>query len=67
MKMNEIRKMGRSLGLKFKVGTTKVQAVRCIQLAEGNFDCFHRAGPAGCDQLGCLFREECLRPSKTSQ
>ncbi|MFP4587786.1 MAG: hypothetical protein ACLFM3_07060 [Desulfohalobiaceae bacterium] len=60
MKMNEVRAMGRSLGLKFRVGTTKVQAIRSIQLAEGNFDCFDRAGIAGCDQIGCLFRDDCL-------
>ncbi|MFP4213832.1 MAG: hypothetical protein ACLFRL_06945 [Desulfohalobiaceae bacterium] len=60
MKMNAIREMGRSLGLSFKVGTTKIEAIRSIQLAEGNFDCFHR-GSAACDQLQCLFREDCLQ------
>jgi hypothetical protein len=61
--MQEVRVLGRTKGLRFKVGMTKVEAIRAIQRAEGNFDCFARAGAGYCDQLNCLFRDECLRLS----
>lgn len=63
MKMQEIRKMGREHGLSFKVGTTKVEAIRAIQRAEGNFDCFGRAGNKYCDQQDCLFYQDCMKVS----
>ncbi len=63
MKMQAVRALGRALGLSFPVGTTKMEAIRAIQRAEGNFDCYGRANEAYCDQAGCLFREECLRVS----
>jgi len=64
MKMQDVRELGRKLGLKFPVGTTKVQAIRMVQKAEGNFDCFGRAENGFCNQKGCLFYVECLRVSK---
>lgn len=60
MKMQDVRALGRKNGLRFGVGVTKVEAIRAIQRAEGNFDCFARAGSGYCDQLSCLFRTECL-------
>lgn len=60
MKMQAVRALGRDLGLSFPVGTTKMEAIRTIQRAEGNFDCYGRAEQAFCDQTGCLFRETCL-------
>ena len=60
MKMTEIRTMAKGRGLKFGVGVTKIQAIRMIQLDEGNFDCFARAEAGFCDQLGCIFRVDCL-------
>jgi len=64
MKMQEVRNLGRKFGLKFPVGTTKVQAIRMIQKAEGYFDCFARAENGYCSQKECLFYEECLKLSK---
>jgi len=60
MKMSDVRLLAKSRGLKLKVGTTKIQAVRMIQLDEGNFDCFARAEAGYCDQDGCTFRVDCL-------
>jgi len=60
VKMQDVRALGRKNGLRFGVGVTKVEAIRAIQRAEGNFDCFARAGSGYCDQLSCLFRTECL-------
>ncbi|MFP4258967.1 MAG: hypothetical protein ACLFRE_08170 [Desulfovermiculus sp.] len=64
--MQDVRDLGRKNGLRFGVGVTKVEAIRAIQRAEGNFDCFARAGSGYCDQLSCLFRAECLSLSQCS-
>ncbi|MDZ7762023.1 MAG: hypothetical protein U5L00_17445 [Desulfovermiculus sp.] len=58
--MQDVRALGRKNGLLFKVGMTKMDAIRAIQRTEGNFDCFARAGSGYCDQVDCLFRTECL-------
>lgn len=60
MKMTEIRAMAKARGLKLGVGTTKIEAIRMLQLDEGNFDCFARAEAGYCDQEQCLFRVDCL-------
>jgi hypothetical protein len=60
MKMQEIRAKAKSLGLNIKVGTSKADAVRSIQRAEGNFDCFGTPVNGYCDQVECLFREDCM-------
>ena len=63
MKMKEIRDLARERSLKMPFGVTKVQAIRLIQLSEGNSDCFARAVEGHCDQHGCLFYQECLKLS----
>ncbi len=63
MKMQDIRVLGREKGLRFGVGVSKVEAIRALQRAEGNFDCFARAGSGYCDQGDCLFRGACLAMS----
>jgi hypothetical protein len=62
MNMKDVRALAKDKGVKVG-GLTKVQAVRAIQLAEGNFDCFARAVDGYCDQRGCLFHDECLKLS----
>lgn len=62
MNMQDIRRMAKDMNL--KIGRmTKAEAVRAIQLAEGNFDCYGRADMGHCDQGDCLFREDCLAAS----
>jgi hypothetical protein len=63
MKMHEVRALARSMGVKIG-GLSKVEAIRKLQRAEGNFDCFGRAANGYCDQTGCLFHEECLSVSR---
>jgi hypothetical protein len=62
MKMQEVREKAKALGLKKTFGLSKVELIRQIQRAEGNFDCFGTAQDF-CDQYLCCFREDCLRPS----
>jgi hypothetical protein len=60
--MQDIRRMAKDKGA--RVGSmNKVDAIRMIQLTEGNFDCFARADAGHCDQDGCLFREDCIKVS----
>jgi hypothetical protein len=61
MNLQEIRQMARKLGLD-KVGTTKkVDLIHHIQRLEGNFDCFAKPQAGHCDQMGCLWRTDCLK------
>ena len=65
MNMQEIRRMAKDKGA--RIGNmNKVDAVRMIQLTEGNFDCFARADAGHCDQGDCLFREDCITVSMKS-
>lgn len=41
----------------------KAALIRCIQLAEGNFDCYAKAGSGECDQGACRWRADCLPES----
>jgi hypothetical protein len=65
MKMQEIRARGKAMGVNIKVGTTKAEAIRSIQRAEGNFDCYGTSQDGQCDQESCLFREDCIPPKKS--
>jgi len=62
MKIQDIRKMAG----KHKIdsfGMTKMQMIRALQKAEGNFDCYGRAASGFCDQGACLWKEDCLKDS----
>ncbi len=58
MRMEEVREMAKALGLK-TARMKKVDIIREIQKAEGNFPCFGTAIDF-CDQTACLFRKDCL-------
>jgi len=62
MKMQELRKRGKKVGIKNTFGLSKTELIRRIQRAEGNFECFGTAKDY-CDQIVCCFREDCLEPS----
>lgn len=58
MTVTEIKEMATKLGI--KAGKMKKSdLIQEIQKAEGNFPCFGTATDY-CDQLNCLFREDCL-------
>ncbi len=58
MKIQEIKKMATSMGI--KTGKMKkAEMIRAIQATEGNFPCFQTS--AGfCDQAGCCWRPDCM-------
>lgn len=58
MQMDEVRARAKSLGVK-TARTKKVEIIRAIQRAEGNFPCFGTTD-GYCDRLDCCFREDCL-------
>jgi len=58
MTVKELQKMTKGLGIK-TTGLKKAELVKTIQSAEGNFACFGTATDY-CDQMACLFREDCL-------
>lgn len=63
MKMGEIKKMAKALGLNITPEMKKADIIKAIQIKEGNFDCFGTARDY-CDQERCLFREDCFVLSK---
>ncbi len=59
MTLKQIKDMAKTKGI--RVGNMKKEnIIRAIQRAEGNFDCFGTAVNGFCDQLNCLWREDCL-------
>ena len=59
MKVQQLRAMAKELGIK-PVSLRKAELIKSIQIAEGNFDCFGTVIDY-CDQLDCLFRNDCIR------
>jgi len=63
MQMQDIRQIAKQRGLKTS-RRSKVELVRQIQSAEGNFNCFATAVNGICDQRSCLWREDCFAAAK---
>jgi hypothetical protein len=62
MNMKTIRHLAKTL--KVDAGQlSKTDLIKKIQLAEGNFDCYGSASSGECDQLDCVWRNDCLSES----
>jgi hypothetical protein len=59
MKIQEIRKLAKGKGIKAG-NLRKTELIHLIQRAEGNFECFGYAVSGFCDQVNCLWRQDCL-------
>lgn len=59
MKMPEIKEIAKRHGIK-PSGLTKSELVRAIQQVEGNVGCFASEHNGACDQVSCLWREDCF-------
>jgi hypothetical protein len=60
MTLKQIKEIAKEKGV--KAGNIKKdELIRTIQRAEGNFDCFGTTSAGTCDQLSCLWREDCLK------
>jgi hypothetical protein len=60
MRLIEIEKRARNVGIKDTWKYSKKDLVKAIQRQEGNFDCFGTATNF-CDQRTCCWRDDCLR------
>ncbi|MBI5642364.1 MAG: SAP domain-containing protein [Deltaproteobacteria bacterium] len=58
MLMEEVRAKAKGLGIKTS-RVKKMEIIKAIQKAEGNFPCFATADDY-CDQVLCCFRQDCL-------
>jgi len=63
MKIADVRKIARGKGIKSGL-KTKVELIKAIQRAEGYSDCFATSYVHECNQMNCLWREDCLRESR---
>ena len=63
MNMNEIREVAKGLGIKTS-RMNKLNLVRAIQVTEGNFNCFASPLNGECDQLNCVWRDDCFATAK---
>ena len=63
MNLQEIRDLAQTRGI--TAGKlTKRELIRTIQRDEGNFDCYATAYEGVCDQMACLWRQDCFREAK---
>ena len=63
MNMQDIRGMATEHGIKTS-RMSKLKLVQAIQLSEGNFNCFASAADGECDQLNCIWRDDCFASAK---
>jgi hypothetical protein len=59
MTVRQLQDMARKLGIKRMVGVSKVDLIRQIQSAEGNWPCF-RTAEKTCDRSDCLWLGDCV-------
>jgi len=60
VRLIEIEKKARNLGLKDTWKFSKKELIKTIQRKEGSFDCFGTAVNF-CDQSACCWRSDCLK------
>jgi len=61
MRLSEIEKKARNIGIKDTWKYSKKDLIRNIQRAEGNFECFSTVSNNSCDQMACCWRSDCLK------
>jgi hypothetical protein len=59
MNLREIKIIAKDKGIK-PINMKKSEIIRAIQRAEGNSDCFDSTKAKECDQIRCLWREDCV-------
>lgn len=64
MKFNEIQKMAKKMGINtFRMSKTAM--VLAIQKAENNIECFGSPRVNHCQEMACLWRDDCLSLNET--
>ena len=59
MKLQKVRAIAKEKGIRAG-NLEKGDLIRAIQRREGNFQCYGSATAGECDQVNCLWREDCL-------
>jgi hypothetical protein len=59
VKVEQIRTIAKSRGV-HPGKLSKAELIKLIQAAEGNVECFSTAVNGECDQVSCLWREDCF-------
>lgn len=59
MKIQDIREIAKKNGVRVRK-LNKIELIRVIQKAEGNSDCFATPYVRECNQMNCLWREDCM-------
>jgi hypothetical protein len=63
MKMEEVRSIAKSRNI--NIGKlSKSELIKSIQTDEGSFNCFGTAASGACDQMNCLWRNDCFVTSQ---
>jgi len=60
MRLSEIEKKAKTLGIRDTWRLSKKDLIKTIQKKEGNFDCFGTSR-GSCDQFSCSWRNDCVR------
>ncbi len=60
MRLSEIEKKARTIGIKDTWKFAKKELIKTIQRREGNSDCF-ASGRLNCNQMVCCWRSDCVR------
>jgi len=63
MNMQDIRERAKDFGIKTS-RMSKLKLIQTIQLAEGNFNCFASDINNECDQLDCIWKDDCFSAAK---
>ncbi len=63
MNIQEVRELAKDYSIK-TAQMNKMQLIQEIQLSEGNFNCFASAYDGECDQMECIWRNDCFETSK---
>jgi hypothetical protein len=58
MKIKKIREIAKKKGINY-CDMSETELIRTIQRAEGYSDCFARMNVNDCNQMNCLWREDC--------
>jgi hypothetical protein len=63
MNITEVRDIAKARGIT-ATNLFKTELIRTIQAREGNFDCYATAFDGVCDQLGCIWRDDCFEAAR---
>jgi hypothetical protein len=61
MKIEDVRKKAKKLGINSSSKTKKAELIHSIQKAEGNTPCFGKSNNGKCPYTNCCFMGDCFK------